>query len=81
MTNEEKEKRLDEILNRLDNSETPMDELASEAKEADALITSMHATLRAARQEITTVFEEMEKQKEALALSTRPESSSDGDVF
>lgn len=76
-----REQGLDEILNRLDNSETPMDELASEAKEAAALITSMHTTLRAARQEITTVFEEMEKQKEALALGTRPESPSDGAVF
>ena len=36
MTYEEKEKRLDEILKRLDNSETPVDQLASEAKEAAA---------------------------------------------
>jgi exodeoxyribonuclease VII small subunit len=79
MTYEQKETRLDEILNRLDNSETPMDELASEAKEAAQLITSMHGTLRSARQEITTVFEEMEKQKEALSLGGRTESSQDGE--
>jgi hypothetical protein len=38
--------------------------LASEAKEAAALITSMNATLKTAKQELTTVFEELEKQKE-----------------
>jgi len=64
---EEKESRLDEILVRLDNSETPMDELASEAREAASLIMAMHATLKATRQEITTVFEELERHKEAIA--------------
>jgi exodeoxyribonuclease VII small subunit len=73
LTYEAKEARLEEILTRLDNSETPMDMLASEAKEAATLITSMHETLRSARQEITTVFEELEKQKEALSLANRPE--------
>lgn len=67
MTYEQKEARLAEILERLDNSETPMDELAAEAKEAGALIISMHGTLKSARQEITNVFEEMEKQKAALS--------------
>jgi exodeoxyribonuclease VII small subunit len=82
LTYEQKEARLDEILERLDNSETPMDELAKEAKEASMLITSMHATLRSARQEITTVFDEMEKQKEALSLSGRTDAASDGqDMF
>ena len=64
MTYEEKERRLEEILSRLDNAETPVDQLASEAKEAAALITSMNATLKAAKQELTTVFEELERQKE-----------------
>jgi exodeoxyribonuclease VII small subunit len=80
MTYEQKESRLDEILNRLDNSETPMDELASEAKEAAQLITSMHTTLRSARQEITAVFDEMEKQKEALSQGGRTDPSSDGET-
>jgi len=66
MTYEEKDTRLEEILQRLDNSETPVDQLASEAKEAAALITSMNATLKAAKQELTTVFEELEKQKESF---------------
>ena len=66
LTYEEKESRLDEILVRLDNSETPMDELASEAREAAALIMSMHATLKATRHEITTVFAELERHKETI---------------
>jgi exodeoxyribonuclease VII small subunit len=66
MSYEEKEQRLDDILQRLDNSETPMDQLAAEAKEAAKLIMSMKSTLTAARQEITDVFEEMERQKEAM---------------
>lgn len=67
---EAKESRLEEILVRLDNSETPMDELASEAREAAALILSMHETLRATRQEITTVFEELDRRKESLGGGT-----------
>ncbi len=73
MTYEQKEKRLDEILGRLDKSETPMDKLAAEAKEAAQLIMSMQATLRAAKQEVTGVFSEMEKQNEALGLKPRAE--------
>lgn len=72
LTYEEKESRLDEILVRLDNSETPMDELASEAREAAALIMAMHATLKATRQEITTVFEELERHKEAITDEADP---------
>jgi exodeoxyribonuclease VII small subunit len=67
MTYEQKESRLEEILTKLDNAETPVDQLASEAKEAAALITLMNATLKAAKQELTTVFEELEKQ---MAMST-----------
>lgn len=63
MTYEQKEARLEEILVRLDNSETPMDGLADEAREAAALIMSMHATLRGTRQEIATVFEELDRHK------------------
>lgn len=71
---EAKESRLEEILVRLDNSETPMDELASEAREAAALIMSMHATLKATRQEITTVFEELERHKEVIAKDAADET-------
>ena len=80
MTYEQKEARLAEILERLDNSETPMDDLADEAKEAGKLIISMHATLKSARQEITTVFEEMEKQKAALSVGDRPDTRPSSDA-
>lgn len=57
MTYAEKEARLTEILGRLDRSETPMDLLAAEAKEAAQLIASMQATLTATKAEMANVFE------------------------
>ena len=63
MTYEEKEERLDEILQRLDRSETPVDKLSDDASEAASLIKSMEDTLRKARQQLTTVFEELDKLK------------------
>ena len=45
-----------------------MDNLAAEAKEASQLLMSMQATLRAAKQEVTSVFADMDKQKESLGL-------------
>ena len=60
MMYEQKEARLDAILERLDRSETPMDELASDAKEANHLIQSMRATLNATEAEIKRVFGEGE---------------------
>jgi exodeoxyribonuclease VII small subunit len=59
LTYEEKEKRLEEILERLDRSETPMDELASDAREASQLIKSMRATLKSAQAEIVQVLDEL----------------------
>lgn len=61
MTYEEKDKRLHEILQRLDRSETPVDKIADDAREAAALIKSMNETLGKARKELTNVFEELEK--------------------
>jgi exodeoxyribonuclease VII small subunit len=71
MTYEDKEKRLDEILGRLDKSETPMDQLSAEAKEAADLIMSMQATLRATKAELTKVFAEMDAQKEKVEEGAR----------
>jgi exodeoxyribonuclease VII small subunit len=80
MSYEEKEARLDAILERLDNSQTPMDDLASEAKEAAQLIMSMRSTLQGAKQEITSVFEELNKQKQTVGPGATPEPfSSDGE--
>lgn len=64
MTFEQKEKRLDEILSRLDKSETPMDELEAEATEAAQLIRSMQATLKATKAALTRVFAEMDAPSE-----------------
>jgi exodeoxyribonuclease VII small subunit len=61
MTYEEKDKRLHEILQRLDRSETPIDEIADDAREAAVLIKSMNETLVKARKELTNVFAELEK--------------------
>ena len=63
MTYEEKDKRLHEILQRLDRSETPIDKLADDAREAAALLKSMSETLNKARTELTGVFEDLEKMK------------------
>lgn len=61
MTYEEKDKRLQEILQRLDQSETPIDKIADDASEAAALIKSMNETLIEARKELTDVFTELER--------------------
>lgn len=76
MTYEDKEKRLDEILDRLDKSETPMDQLAAEAREAAELLMSMQATLRATKAELTKVFAEMDAQKDAVAEGAKVTSQS-----
>ena len=81
MTYEQKETRLEQILTRLDNYfKTPINTLAREAKEAGSLIISMHATLKSARQEITTVFQEMEKQKNALTDGERTDTQPNEDA-
>ena len=63
MTYEEKDKRLHEILQRLDRSETPIDKIADDAREAAALIKSMNETLVKARKELTDVFSELERMR------------------
>jgi len=63
MTYEEKDKRLNEILQRLDQSETPIDNIADDAREAAALVKSMNETLLKARKELTDVFTELERMR------------------
>lgn len=63
MTYEQKDKRLHEILQRLDRSETAVDKIADDAREAAALIKSMNETLGKARKELTDVFEELERMR------------------
>lgn len=52
-----------EIPDRLDKSETPLDQLAAEAKEAADLVMGMQATLRATKAELTKIFAEMDARK------------------
>jgi len=63
MTYEEKDKRLQEILQRLDRSETPIDGIAEDAREAAALMKSMNETLVKARKELTDVFAELDSMR------------------
>ena len=71
-TYEEKEKRLDEILERLDKSETPMDQLVGEAREAAGLIKSMNETIRGAKTEIAEILADMEQVMEGEDAPTSP---------
>lgn len=66
-TYEAKEQRLDDILGRLDNAETPMDKLAEEASEAAELIKSMQATLKAAQTKVTEVLEGLQSEETGSA--------------
>ncbi len=49
--------RVDEILSRLDNSETPIDELAKDVKEGAALIKELDGQLKAVETEVKEAFE------------------------
>ena len=62
-TYEQKAARLDEILTRLDNSETPIDELARDVKEGVQLIKDMSETLRKVEMEVKDAFQELEEQE------------------
>jgi exodeoxyribonuclease VII small subunit len=57
---EEKAERLEGILTRLDNSETPIDELAKDVKEGVRLIKEMSETLRKVEIEVKEAFKELE---------------------
>ncbi|MFZ1730532.1 MAG: exodeoxyribonuclease VII small subunit [Bacteroidota bacterium] len=57
---EEKAERLDGILTRLDNSETPIDELGKDVKEGVRLIKEMSETLRKVEIEVKEAFKELE---------------------
>ncbi len=57
---EEKAERLNGILTRLDNSETPIDELAKDVKEGVQLIKEMSETLRKVELEVKDAFRELE---------------------
>jgi exodeoxyribonuclease VII small subunit len=61
LTYEQKAERLNAILTRLDNSDTPIDELARDVKEGVLLIKEMSETLRAVEMEVKDAFKELDE--------------------
>jgi exodeoxyribonuclease VII small subunit len=62
MSYEQKSEKLDEILNRLDRSETPIDELAEDVKLGAKLIKELDKKLRKVETEVKDAFKELEKE-------------------
>ncbi len=67
---EEKVERLNRILTQLDNSETPIDELADNVKEGVRLIKEMNEILRKVEMEVKDAFKELE----SVQLQNQPGS-------
>ena len=67
---EEKVDRLNRILTQLDNSETPIDELADNVKEGVRLIKEMNEILRKVEMEVKDAFKELE----SVQLQNQPGS-------
>lgn len=57
---EQKVKKLDEILTRLDNSETPIDKLAADVKLGAKLIKDLDKKLKQVETEVRDAFKELE---------------------
>ena len=66
-TYEQKFSRLESILKRLDDSQTPIDELAADVKEGTSLILELNAKLREVETEVADAFKALE------AASVKPE--------
>jgi exodeoxyribonuclease VII small subunit len=62
MTYEEKVRKLDEILTRLDNSETPIDKLAEDVKVGAKLIKELNNKLKQVEMEVRDAFKELEEE-------------------
>ena len=62
MTYEEKVQKLDEILTRLDNSETPIDKLAEDVKVGAKLIKELNTKLKQVEMEVRDAFKELEEE-------------------
>lgn len=57
---EQKVAKLDDILIRLDNSETPIDKLAEDVKEGAKLIKELDQKLKQVEAEVMDAFKELE---------------------
>ena len=62
MTYEDKVRKLDEILTRLDNSETPIDKLSEDVKLGASLIKELSKKLKQVEMEVRDAFKELEKE-------------------
>lgn len=60
LTYEQKVAKLDEILTRLDNSETPIDKLAEDVKEGTRLIKELDKKLKQVEAEVLDAFKEID---------------------
>ena len=65
MTYEQKSEKLDEILNRLDRSETPIDELAEDVKLGAKLIKELDKKLKKVETEVKNAFKELENSEKS----------------
>ena len=61
MTYEQKTEKLEDILKRLDNSETPIDKLAEDVKLGAKLIKDLGKKLNQVETEVRDAFKELEK--------------------
>jgi len=60
MSYEDRMAELNDILTKLDNSETPIDRLAADTKRGVALINSLKADLKAVEVEVRDAFADLE---------------------
>ena len=61
MTYDERMTELDDILTRLDDSETPIDQLAADTKRGVALILSLKKALKSVEVEVKDAFADLEE--------------------
>jgi exodeoxyribonuclease VII small subunit len=62
LTYEQKVEKLDEILTRLDNSETPIDKLAEDVKLGARLIKELDKKLKQVETEVKDAFKELDNE-------------------
>ena len=63
LTYEQKSAKLDELLTRLDNSETPIDKLAEDVKLGARLIKELDQKLKQVETEVRDAFKELDEKE------------------
>ena len=63
LTYEQKVEKLDELLTRLDNSETPIDKLAEDVKLGARLIKELDRKLKQVETEVRDAFKELDEKQ------------------